>query len=170
MFVRASKLMFGVLAASLVAGAAETASAHPYHCAPPCGSYHHYYNYHYGYHYGYGPAVVVNPVPVVYAANLPPVDIRLANPNQVALNYTLDGGAVQSLPAGQAVALNQDAVIAFDRGGAQGWNRFTLTSGAYKFIPAGGAWSLVRDVGDSTVVTAASPIPAAANPLPPATP
>ena len=112
----------------------------------------------------------VNPVPVVYSAGLPPVEIRLANPNQVALNYTLDGGPVQTLPAGQAVTLNQDAVIAFDRGGAQGWNRFTLTSGAYKFIPAAGAWSLVRDVSDSTVVTAASPISPAANPLPPATP
>jgi hypothetical protein len=157
MFVRTSKLVFGVLAAIPLAGAAGTAVAHPWPCPQPWPTYHHY-------HYHYGPAVYVNPTPVVYSANPVPADIRLANPNQVALSYTLNGGPVQSLPAGAAVTLDQTSVIAFDRGGAMGWNRYTLTSGAYKFIPAAGAWTLVRDVPDTT------PIVTASNPLPPTTP
>jgi hypothetical protein len=155
MFVRASKLVFSALATIPLLGAAGTASAHHWSCGPqPCHYYHHYYSY-------YRPAVYVNPAPVVYSANPAPANIRLANPNQVALNYTLNDGAVQSLPAGATVTLDQTSVIAFDRGGAMGWNRYTLTSGAYKFIPAGGAWTLVRDVPVTPIVTAANPLPAA---------
>jgi hypothetical protein len=156
MFARASKLVFGVLATTFVVGAAGTALAHPWPGPQPWPTYH-------PYHYHYGPVVYVNPAPVVYSVNPVPASIRLANPNQVALSYTLNGGAVQVLPAGSAVMLDQTSVIAFDRGGALGWNRYTLTSGAYKFMPSGGAWTLVRDVPET-------PIVAASNPLPPATP
>ena len=45
-----------------------------------------------------------------------------------------------------------------------GWNRYALTRGVYKFIPAGGAWTLVRDtsgsVADGTIISAANPVPA----------
>jgi hypothetical protein len=153
MFVRASKLMFGALAATALIGAAGTAMAHPYHCAP--------YPYYHHYHYHYGPAVYVSPASVPYVANYVPTAIRLANPNQVPLNYTLNGGAVQVLPAGGAVMVNQASVVAFDRGGALGWNRYTLTDGAYSFMPSSTGWTLVRDVPGTPIVAATAPIPVA---------
>ena len=158
MFVRASKLVFGAMITLPLLGAAGTASAKPWPTPQPWPQPWPYYHHHY-----YGPTVYVNPAPVVYSVNPAPADIRLSNPNQVALSYTLNGGPVQMLPAGAAVTLNQTSMIAFDRGGAMGWNRYTLTSGAYKFMPAAGAWTLVCDVPETPVV-------AAANPLPPATP
>ncbi len=149
MFARASKLAFGVLATTLVIGAAGTALAKPWPKPQPWHYYHHF-----------GPAVWVNPAPV-NSVNIVPADIQVVNPNQVALKYTLNGGPVQVLAAGATVAIPQESVIAFDRGGALGWNRYTLTGGIYKFIPAGGAWTLVRDVPETPLVAAANPLPVA---------
>lgn len=143
----ARKLVFGVLATALVIGTAQMASAKPWPKPWP--------------HPHYGPVVFVNPVTTVcYPANLVPAEIQLVNPNQVALKYTLNGGPVQLLPAGSTVAISQESVIGFDRGGAAGWNRNSLTSGVYKFIPANGTWALVREVPESTAIAAANPVPA----------
>jgi hypothetical protein len=138
------KVVFGLLATTLAIGTAQVALAKPW---PKPWPWPHYYH---------GP-IVVNPI-VRYVANPVPADIQLANPNQVDLKYTLNGGPVQVLPAGGAIAIHENVIIAFDRGGAQGWMRNTLTSGAYQFVPANGAWAIVRQVPDSSVAT---------NPLPP---
>ena len=103
--------------------------------------------------------MVVNPVVACYAVNPVPAEIRLVNPNPLTLKYTLNGGPVQLLPAGGAVAIHQESIIAFDRGGAMGWNRYRLTSGVYEFVPANSVWTLVREVPESAIVAAANPVP-----------
>jgi hypothetical protein len=153
MFALARKMVFGMLATTLVIGTAQVAMAKPWPKPQPWPHYYH------------GPVVYVNPV-AVYPVNPVPAEIQLINPatNQVALKYTLNGGPVQLLPAGAAVAIHQESVVGFDRGGAAGWNRYSLTGGVYKFIPANGAWALVRDttesVADSALAAAANPVPA----------
>ena len=150
MFALVRKMVFGLLATALVIGTAHVAMAHPW-------PHPHYYH---------GPAVVVRPVGVYYPVNLAPAaDIRLVNPatNQVALKYTLNGGPVQVLPAGCSVAIYRESVVGFDRGGAVGWSRYSLTGGVYTFFPAGGVWTLVRgtveSVADDAIITAANPTP-----------
>jgi len=146
MFALARKIAFGLLATTLVIGTAHVAMAKPWPKPWP--------------HYYHGPSVIINPV-VVSAVNPVPAEIQLVNPatNQVALKYALNGGPVQLLPAGSSVSIHQEAIVAFDRGGAAGWNRYSLTSGVYKFIPANGAWALVREVPESTIIAAANPVP-----------
>ena len=151
MFAFVRKMVFGLLATTLVIGTAHVAMAKPWPKPWP--------------HYYHGPAVIVNPL-VVSPVNPVPAEVQLINPatNQVALKYTLNGGPVQLLPAGSSVAIHQESVVAFDRGGAAGWNRYSLTGGVYEFIPANGAWTLVREtpesVADATIVAAANPVPA----------
>jgi YD repeat-containing protein len=109
---------------------------------------------------------VVNPIVTVASNPAPPADIRLTNPagNRVTLTYTLNGQMVRRLPAGASVQINQEAVIEFDRGGGMGTARYGLTDGAYKFVAAGGAWNLVRDI---PTTAADAPVAAvAANPAP----
>jgi hypothetical protein len=149
MFALARKMVFGALATTLVIGTGSLAMAKPWPKPLPWPHYHH------------GPVVYVNPM-AVYAVNPVPAEIQLVNPatNQVALKYTLNGGPVQLLPAGTSVALHQESVVGFDRGGASGWGRFGLTAGVYEFVPANGAWTLVRDTTNSVAtLDAANPIP-----------
>ena len=151
MFALARKMVFGLLATTLVIGTAHVATAKPPKPWP---------------HYYHGPVVVIKPVAVCYAVNPVPAEIQLVNPatNQVALKYTLNGGPVQLLPAGSAVAIHQVSIVGFDRGGAPGWGRYSLTGGVYEFVPANGAWTLVQDmaggVADSSLAAAANPVPA----------
>jgi hypothetical protein len=156
MFALARKLVFGLLATALVIGIADVAMAKP----PQPKPWPHPWPI-----YVPGPVVVVRPVGVYYPVNPIPAEIQLSNPvtNQVALRYVLNGGPVQLLPAGCRVAIHQESVIAFDRGGAAGWTRYSLTGGAYKFVPANGTWSLVRETIESVPSSAMS---AAANPVP----
>ena len=103
---------------------------------------------------------------VYYPVNPVPAEIQLINPatNQVALKYVLNGGPVRLLPAGCSVAIHRESVIGFDRGGAVGWGRYSLTCGVYKFVPANGVWTLVHEtaesVADGAVIAAANPVPA----------
>jgi hypothetical protein len=105
------------------------------------------------------PYPVIYPRPVIYYSDAsnpaPAADIQLLNPaqNRVTLRYSLNGGAVQSLPAGTTVQINQVVVITFDRGGGAGRARFSLTDGAYKFVPANGVWTLVRQTVQDDVAT-----------------
>jgi hypothetical protein len=80
-----------------------------------------------------------NPVPEAY--------IRLVNSqkNRVTLKFRLNDGELQSLPAGYSVEIRQAAVISFDRGGAAGRTRYSLTDGTFKFVASGGMWDLVRE-------------------------
>ena len=142
------KMVFGLLATTLAIGIAHVAFAKPWPKPQPWPHHHH------------GPVVVVNPVVAVYAVNPVPAEIQLVNPNQVALKYTLNGGPVRLLPAGGTVTIHRESIIAFDRGGAVGWNRYRLTSGVYEFVPANSVWTLVREVPESTIVAAANPVPA----------
>ena len=153
MYALARKMVFGLLATTLVIGTAHVAMAKPWPQPKPWPHYYH------------GPAVLINPVAVYYPVNPVPAEIQLINPatNQVSLKYTLNGGPVQLLPAGCSVAIHQESVIGFDRGGAAGWGRYSLTGGVYKFIPANGAWTLVRETPESV---ASNAIAAAANPVP----
>jgi len=153
MFALARKTVFGLLATTLVIGTAQVAMAHPW--------------FHHPYHYYHGPVVVIHPVGVYYATNLAPAtEILLVNPaaNQVTMKYTLNGGAVRLLPSGSAVAIHRESVVSFDRGGTIGWGRYSLTCGVYKFVPANGAWTLVREtdgsIADNTITAAANPAPA----------
>ena len=158
MFALARKMVFGLLATTLVIGTAHVALAKPWPKPQPWPHYYH------------GPTVVINPVGVYYPVNpvilAPAAEIRLVNPatNQVALKYILNGGPVQLLPAGCSVAIHRESVVGFDRGGAAGWGRYGLTCGVYKFVPANGVWTLVRDtdesVADNTIAGAANPAPA----------
>ena len=151
MFALARKVAFGMLATILVIGTAHVAMAKPWPKPQPWP--HHYYH---------GLAVIINPVVVNPAL----AEIQLINPatNQVALRYILDGGPVQSLPAGASVTIHHASVIDFDRGGAAGWGRYGLTCGVYQFVPDNGAWNLVREttesVTQSTMIAAANPAPA----------
>ena len=153
MFALARKTVFGLLATTLVIGTAHVAMAKPW----PPKTWPHYIP---------GPVVVVRPVGFYYPVNPVPAEIQLSNPvtNQVALRYVLNDGPVQLLPAGCSVAIHQESVIAFDRGGAVGWARYSLTGGAYKFVPANGSWTLVRETAESidgsAVAAAANPVPA----------
>ncbi len=153
MFALARKIVFGVLATTLVIGTAHVAMAKPWPKPQPWP------------HHFHGPAVFINPV-AVYPVNPVPAEIQLINPatNQVALRYMLNGGPVQLLPAGASVAIHRESIVGFDRGGAAGWGRYDLTGGVYKFVPANGVWTLVRDttesVADSTIIAAANPVPA----------
>ena len=154
MYALARKMVFGLLAATLVIGTAHVAMAKPWPKPWP--------------HYYHGPAVVINPVGVYYPVNPVnpvPAEIRLVNPatNQVALKYILNGGPVQLLPAGSSVAIFRQSIVEFDRGGAAGWGRYGLTGGVYKFIPANGVWTLVQETAESV---AENPTVAAANPVP----
>jgi hypothetical protein len=102
---------------------------------------------------------VSNPVPAAY--------IQLVNPakNQVTLKYTLNGGAVQLLQAGESAQINQASVIEFDRGGGAGRTRYSLTDGTYKFQPtSGGYWGIFRESDTNTVAESTADL--AANPLP----
>ena len=154
MFTLFRNLVFGALAMTLAIGTAHVASAKPWPWPKPWPHYYH------------GPTVIVNPGILTYPQNPIPADILLANPasNQVSLRFTLNGGPVQVLPAGASVAIHQESVIAFDRGGAAGWDRYTLTSGSYRFTPGNGSWNLVQDVApqpsNSTMAAAANPLPA----------
>ncbi len=150
MFALARKTVFGLLATSLVIGTAQMASAKPWPKPQPWPHFYH------------GPAVIINPVTVVAPVTPVPAAIQLINPatNQVALPYAVNGGPVQSLPAGYSVTLHQESVVTFDRGGSAGWGRCGLTSGVYKFIPANGAWTIVSDATPSPVVATATPVPA----------
>jgi hypothetical protein len=155
------KMLTGVVALGLASwSVSETLAAGP----PGYPHYHH--------HPGY---VVVNSyvAPTTYAAYYtadasnpaPGASIRLVNPaaNRVALRYVLDGGSVQSLPAGYQVEINRVSVIEFDRGGSAGRARYTLWDGTYKFLPTSGVWDLYRQA----VETAAPQLSyAASNPLP----
>jgi len=138
----ARKMVFGLLATTLVIGTAHVATAKP----PKLQPWPHYYH---------GPMVVYYPV------NPVPAEIQLTNPatNQVALRYVLNGGPVQLLPAGTSVMIHRESVVGFDRGGASGWGRYSLTCGAYKFVPANGVWTLVCESPESTAVAAANPVP-----------
>jgi hypothetical protein len=164
MFALARKMVFGLLATTLVIGTAHVAMA-----KPPLGP--HYYvgpHYYHGPHYYRGPAVVVNSVGVYYGVspvNPVPAEIQLINPatNQVALKYVLNGSPVRVLPAGSSIAIHRESVVEFDRGGAMGWGRYALTDGNYTFVPASGVWTLVHEtaetVADDTTITAANPAP-----------
>jgi hypothetical protein len=110
---------------------------------------------HHGPHHGpnmwpfYQP-VIVRGVTTYYGLDatnpLPLADIRLVNPqeNRVTLRFRLNNGALQSLPAGYSIEINRTAIITFDRGGAAGQARYSLTDGTYKFVASGGMWDLVR--------------------------
>ncbi len=147
MYALARKMVFGLVATTLVIGTAHVAMAKP----PKLQPWPHYYH---------GPMVVCYPV------NPVPAEIQLINPaaNQVALRYVLNGGPVQLLPAGSSVSIHQQSVVGVDRGGASGWGRYSLTGGVYKFIPANGAWTLVCETSESVtsdvVASAANPGPA----------
>ena len=52
-----------------------------------------------------------------------------------------------------SVRINHAAVIAFHRGGAAGRAMYQLTVGAYKFVAANGAWTLVRQTTQDAVAT-----------------
>jgi hypothetical protein len=80
----------------------------------------------------------------------PPADIQLVNPaeNGVTLKYRLDDGELQSLPPGSSVSISQATVVSFDRGGAAGQARYSLTGGTYRFVPTGGKWDLLQDADD----------------------
>jgi hypothetical protein len=117
----------------------------------------------------YGPVIVpVAPAPAEpdMANPAPPADIQLVNPadNGVTLKYRLDDGELQSLPPGTSVSINQATVISFDRGGAAGQARYSLTGGTYRFVPSGGKWDLLQDPGDDA--QAGLGPSADANPLP----
>ena len=152
MYALARKMVFGLLATTLVIGTAHVATAKP----PKPQPWPHYYH---------GPVVVVKPMVVYYPVNPVPAEIQLTNPatNQVALRYVLNGGPVQLLPAGTSVMIHQESVVGFDRGGASGWGRYSLTCGVYKFVPANGVWILVRETTDSVTTDA---VAMAANPVP----
>jgi hypothetical protein len=112
-----------------------------------------------------GPVYVVENSDVSNPA--PAADIQLLNPaeNRVTLKYSLDGGLARSLPAGTSVRINRAVVISFDRGGGAGRARFSLTDGVYKFAPASGTWTLVRQTvqDDATAEVAdadTNPVPA----------
>jgi hypothetical protein len=134
---------------------------------------HPYYNH---YPHLYHHPIVVGPrfVPYAVAAPVyvapdasnpaPTADIRLINPakNGVTLRFRLDGGAVQTLPAGTSMALTQASVLSFNRGGDAGWGRYELTDGTYRFASANGAWDLIHDEGPSgeLVSDGSNPVPA----------
>jgi hypothetical protein len=152
MFALARKMVFGLLATTLVIGTAQVAMAHS-KSHDPIHDKHHNDRHgpvvviHPGSHYYHGSAVVIQPVGPAYFTNLAPAtEILLVNPaaNQVTMKYTLNGGPVQLLPPGSTVAIHRESVISFDRGGTIGWGRYSLTCGVYKFIPANGVWTLVR--------------------------
>jgi hypothetical protein len=81
------------------------------------------------------------------ADDTPDVQVRLVNPaeNRVTLRFTLDGGAVQSLAAGESMDIAPQSVIEFGRGGSAGRARLTLTDGQYSFARSNGSWRLVHD-------------------------
>jgi hypothetical protein len=125
------------------------------------------------------PVVIYHPRPYIVervttpyyvdASNPTPVaDIRIVNPpeNRVALKYSLNGGAAQVIEPGTSVQINQQVVIAYDRGGNMGRERFSLTDGTYVFKPTnGGYWRLFResDVANATPIiseVASNPLPA----------
>jgi hypothetical protein len=160
----ARKLSLGLASLVLTVGTAGVSSAQPF----PWPHHHHHY-------LPYRP-VVVTPVvsPVVYRPTVvvpanpvisAPAAIQLVNPlqNQVALTYRLNSGIVQVLPAGGSVSIYRESVIEFDRGGAAGLARYGLTSGAYKFVPVNGHWTLVQEATSSIAVAA----PITANPVAP---
>ena len=171
------KLVISLVATTLTTcgGRVMLAAAPPHPHPPiphvpyvPSGLY--YGHYH---HPVYPPVVVYRqPSPiVVYSTPLasnpaPAASIRLLNPveNRVTLRYTLNGGAVQSLPAGYSADIDQESVIEFDRGGLSGRASFTLRDGTYKFVSAGGLWKLVRAMGTSEYNPPVSDV--AANPVP----
>jgi hypothetical protein len=172
------KLVIGLVATTLTTcgGRVMLAAAppHPHPPIPHVPSAYYGYHHHPGYYPGWTPPVVIyrQPTPiVVYSTPLasnpaPAASIRLLNPaeNRVTLRYTLNGGAVQSLPAGYSADIDQESVIEFDRGGLSGRASFTLRDGTYKFVSAGGLWKLVRAVGTNESNPPVSDV--AANPIP----
>jgi hypothetical protein len=114
------------------------------------------------------PVRPVRPVYVLDASNPAPVAfIRLVNPteNMVTLKYRLNDGVLRSLPAGYSIAIHQQAVVSFDRGGAAGWARYSMTDGTYKFVPVDGLWSMVHDTAGEVPTTQiaeadSNPVPA----------
>ena len=79
----------------------------------------------------------------------------------MALRFRLDGGQIQTLPAGAAIAVPQAAVISFDRGGAAGWARYQLIDGLYRFAANNWAWGLVHGTSPAAglVAHASNPAP-----------
>ncbi len=63
----------------------------------------------------------------------------------MTLKHRLNDGIVRSLPAGYSIAIHQQAVVSFDRGGAAGWARYSMTDGTYKFVPIDGLWNMVHE-------------------------
>ena len=112
------------------------------------------------------PYAVATPVYVAPDASnpAPTADIRLLNPakNGVTLRFRLDGGAVQTLPAGTSIVLTQPSVLSSSRGEAAGWASHQLTDGTYRFTSANGAWDLTHDEGPSGELASdgSNPVPA----------
>jgi hypothetical protein len=77
----------------------------------------------------------------VYAPQ--PANITISNPttNGIALSYMLDG-QVFTMQPGQIQKLERTATIDFNRGGAFGNARYSLTDGVYTFTPSGIGWEL----------------------------
>jgi hypothetical protein len=168
------KVVFGLLATALVTCGGGVLLAGPPHPPHPPHPGPHPSWYHPPVIYPmprpvvvYRPAVVYSTPLTVVASNPAPVaDIRLVNPaeNRATLRFTLNGAETQSLPAGYSLQISQTATIEFDRGGAAGRARYALTDGTYKFLPANGAWTLVRQTGQTA--EAGLVADAAANPVP----
>jgi hypothetical protein len=165
------KLLAGLLVIGLTTLVASAAQAGP----PPQKKWIPGYptpggmNHH---HHPPKPHPVIYPGPVYVVDNsddsnpVPVADIQLLNPaeNRVTLKYSLDGGQVRSLPAGTSVRINRAVVVSFDRGGGAGRARFSLTDGVYKFAPASGTWTLVRQTVENDA--AAEVADADTNPAP----
>lgn len=172
----AQKTLVGLLATTLiacgaVANAAPKGKGGPK--GPPAGPSAHYVPHHvdHHHHHPHPPIVYGGVTPVVVAAvgpdasdMTPEASVRLRNPaaNRVTLKYTLDGGPVQLLAAGQSVDVAPQTVLKFSRGGKGGWATFTLADGSYKFAPGKVYWRVMRDLDPATEVC----LDDAANPLP----
>ena len=173
----AQRMLVGLLAATFIACGAVAMAAPKGKGAgkgfPPAPAAHHapYHadrHYHHPHHppivYGGVTPVVVTAVDQDAADATPEASVRLLNPteNRVTLKYTLDGGPVQSLAAGQSVDVAPQTVLKFNRGGKGGWATITLTDGSYKFMPGKVYWKLVRDLDPTPAYSLAD----AANPAP----
>ncbi|MGA2031597.1 MAG: hypothetical protein ABSG68_05035 [Thermoguttaceae bacterium] len=178
------ELVIGLLAASLVICGVGTVLAkgsvphlppHPIipHPIPHNPQYHHYHPI--VVNHWPRPVVVSGAVGIAYplpvmdasdATSAPAPSIRLVNPveNHRTLRYTVNGGFVRLLGPGRDANFDQEVVIRFDRGRGAGQARYVLQDGTYRFVPADGLWSLVRDGDDLAGDGQIGDI--AANPLP----
>ncbi|MGA2066160.1 MAG: hypothetical protein ABSG86_14390 [Thermoguttaceae bacterium] len=156
-----NKVLVGCLATTLLAcGSAALAAggAVKKPVGPPAGAGGPHPAYHPHPVYHHHPPVVHGRVGVVVLGGVdttamdatdatPDAQVRLVNPaeNRVTLRYTLDGGPVQSLAAGDSVDIAPQSVLEFGRGGSAGRARVTLTDGQYRFARGNGSWRLVHD-------------------------